>query len=228
MNQNIEVNLIPNSFINSTMRLSQYDIGRVATITVKHGNDDYQIPSGATVKIQATKPSGLGFSVECTYTNNVVTVVTVEGMTDEFGAIPAELSITSGDTLLGTANFIFDVEKSPHPEGITDGSADAIIDEMTQLINNFENVTVPEAEQQLQDIIEQGIDVPIKVVKVNGEPLAITDESVNVVMPTVDNAMSDASENAVQNKAVKAYVDAHTGTISATSDGAGTVTIEMV
>lgn len=103
---------------------SQYDVGRECQITLQDENGSYTIPTGATVTIQATKPSGFGFSVECTWSGSVVTFATTETMTSEFGRFPAELRITSGNTVLGTTNFYFKVERSPHPEGTVDGDAE--------------------------------------------------------------------------------------------------------
>lgn len=136
MNQNTNVNLIPKFPFSGNLYFSQYDVGRVATINLVEDGSAYTIPSGATVKIQATKPSGLGFSVECSYSGNVVTVVSTETMTDEYGRFPCELRIESGDILLGTTNFTFNVEKSPHPDGTTDGDTESVVSEITLALQN--------------------------------------------------------------------------------------------
>lgn len=136
MNQNTNVNLIPKFPFSGNLYFSQYDVGRVATINLVEDGSAYTIPSGATVKIQATKPSGLGFSVDCTYSGSVVTVVSTETMTNEYGRFPCELRIESGDVLLGTTNFTFNVEKSPHPEGTTDGTAESVVSEITLALQN--------------------------------------------------------------------------------------------
>jgi len=136
MNQNTNVNLIPKFPFSGNLYFSQYDVGRVATINLVEDGTAYTIPSGATVKIQATKPSGLGFSVDCTYSGNVVTVVSTETMTDEYGRFPCELRIESGDVLLGTTNFTFNVEKSPHLDGTTDGTAESVVSEITVALQN--------------------------------------------------------------------------------------------
>ena len=53
------------------------------------------------------------------------------------------------------------------------------------------------------------ITVPILGVQVNGSDLTpdTTTKKVNIVMPTIDSALSGTSENAVQNKVVKAALD---------------------
>lgn len=131
MNQNINVDLIPKFAVYGNLYFSQYDVGREAIINLVNGSTEYEIPSGATVTLVATKPSGLGFTQNCTFEGNQITVVCTAEMTDEAGHFPCELRIANGSLLLGTANFTFNVERSPHPEGTTDGTADSVISQIT-------------------------------------------------------------------------------------------------
>lgn len=156
MNQNVNIDLIPKFGMCHGIYFSQYDVGRDLTINVMNGSTAYEIPSGATVKLQATKPSGLGFSVDCTYSNNVVTVVSTETMTNEYGRFPCELVITSGDTVLGSANFLFNVEKSPHPAGTVDGDSGDIINQITIALNNALADIEDAKEEAIEEISEGG------------------------------------------------------------------------
>ena len=131
MNQNINVDLIPKFAVYGNLYFSQYDVGREAIINLVNESTEYEIPSGATVTLVATKPSGLGFTQNCTFEGNQITVVCTAEMTDEAGHFPCELRISNGSLLLGTANFTFNVERSPHPEGTTDGTADSVISQIT-------------------------------------------------------------------------------------------------
>ena len=131
--QNINVNIVPDNFP-QTIRYSQGDIGRQFKINVT----DFEIPNGATVKIQATKPSGFGFSVAGVVAGSSVTFTTTAEMTDEAGRFQAELQITAGDDIIGTANFLMIGEQNPHPEGTTDGSQGTIIPELTLLVERVE------------------------------------------------------------------------------------------
>lgn len=135
--QSFNLNLVPGDF-KQIFNASQGDIGREASVTVFNGSSPYVIPTGATVKLEATKPSGLGFSVSCTYSGNAVTIVTTETMTNEAGRFPAELVISKSGVVLGTANFLFDIERSPHPEGTTDGDAATLKPYLTQLVETIE------------------------------------------------------------------------------------------
>ena len=136
--ENTLLNMIPSSYI-PEIHLSQYDIGRNIQFKLMDGNSEYSVPSGANIKILATKPSGLGFEVACTFSGNIVTLVNTETMSNEAGRFRAELRITSGTTILGTSNFIMNVERSPHPEGTIDGDAEALLPELTLLVERIEN-----------------------------------------------------------------------------------------
>jgi hypothetical protein len=132
------ISMIPNDSL-ARVGVSQYDVGRTLQFRLFDGSTDYVVPVGATVKVQATKPSGLGFNESCTVSGSTVTVVTTEGMTDEWGNIETEVVIFNGDDRIGSANFVLAVEKSPHPTGTTDGSAEVIIPELTLLVQRAES-----------------------------------------------------------------------------------------
>lgn len=117
----MNINIVPNGAI-KRVHVSQNDIGRTLTFNLFNDSLAYTVPTGATVKIQGTKPSGFGFSETCTVSGNTVTIDTTEAMTDEFGYIEAELQITNSGDVLGTSNFILAVERNPHPSNTTDGT----------------------------------------------------------------------------------------------------------
>ena len=131
--QNLNVNITPDNYPQS-LYYSQNDVGREFKINIT----DFTIPTGATVKIQATKPSGFGFSVAGTVSGNSVTFETTAEMTDEAGRFPAELVVTSGTDVIGTANFLMVGEMNPHPEGTIDGQQETIIPELTLLVERVE------------------------------------------------------------------------------------------
>lgn len=120
-----QINIIPDDSW-QRIHVSQGDIGRTLQFVLYEGSTSYTIPTGATVKIQGTKPSGLGFSETCTWSGSTVTIDTTEAMTQEFGGIPTELQITDGTDVLGTTNFLLIVERNPHPDNTTDGTQDTI------------------------------------------------------------------------------------------------------
>ena len=134
--QDTLLNLIPGA-CSPEVHLSQYDKGRVVPFKLADGKSAYNVPAGSAIVVKATKPSGLGFIVPVSFEGDTATMTITETMSNEYGRFPAELSITNGGTLIGTANFVLNVEKSPHPEGTTDGDAETLIPELTLLVNEI-------------------------------------------------------------------------------------------
>lgn len=131
------INMTPDTIL-PYLKLSQYDVGREISFVMKDGSEEYTVPSGATVKLEGTKPSGFGFTITCEVNGSTATAVTTEGMTDEWGTVVAELVVRQGDNRIGSSNVRFDIERSPHPEGTTDGSAEQIIPALTLLLRQIE------------------------------------------------------------------------------------------
>ena len=145
MSQTITLDATP-GLGHQVLHCHQGDVGREVKIAIV-SRDGYEVPSGATVKIEATKPSGMGFTITGTATDNIVTFETTNEMTDECGQFPAQCRISSGDTLIFTSNFLLTVEGSAHPDTVVDGSIDQFIPEMTLLVERAETAaeTVEEA-----------------------------------------------------------------------------------
>lgn len=140
MSQIMNVSITPSSPA-GTFFVKQGDIDRELTVNLYDENGPWIIPPGSSVKIRATKPSGLGFEVSGTFSGNVVTIVTTETMTNEWGRFPCEVRIVSSDetTNLGTAVIYFDVVRDPH-EGATNGDAPALVNTITALVNTMEGL----------------------------------------------------------------------------------------
>lgn len=178
MAQNINVDVTPNLF-QPTLYYHQGDIGRAFTITIST-KDGYTIPSGATVKIEATKPSGLGFSVSGTLSGNVVSFVSTEGMTDEYGRFPAQLKITSGNDILYTANFLMVGAINTHPASVTDGTAEQVISEITLLVERAEtaaSTAATDAANAAQARVDEMMDyLPSEVANLKSDLSALFDD----------------------------------------------------
>lgn len=125
------------------LHVSQNDVGREITVNVKDGAGYFELDN-CTVTVAGTKPSGLGYSVECTVSGHQVVITTTKGMTDEHGSIASELKIASGGNVIGSANFILAVERDPHPENTTDGSADSLVPAITLLVERVEAAVAKE------------------------------------------------------------------------------------
>lgn len=109
--QSINLNLIP-SGIPQHIRVSQYDVGsRTLTFVLYNGTQKFTT-AGVSAQIRGTKPDKHGFEYSATYNNGVVTCDIEQQMTIVAGEVECELILTLNSQVLGTANFILDVEKA--------------------------------------------------------------------------------------------------------------------
>lgn len=122
--QTIKLNMTPGG-ANQRVYLSQYDVGRQIAFLLFDENGAYAPEAGAEATIRATKPSGFAFEVEGTISGSTVVVTVTETMSAESGVFPAEIRITKDSGILGTANFLWHVERAPRLEGAIDGNAEA-------------------------------------------------------------------------------------------------------
>lgn len=135
--QDTFLNLIPGA-CSPEVHLSQYDKGRAIPFKLAEGKSAYSVPDGSEIVVQATKPSGLGFVVPVTFDGDTATMTITETMSNEYGRFPAELSITNNGNRIGTANFVMNIERSPHAEGTIDGDAESLLPELTLLVERVE------------------------------------------------------------------------------------------
>lgn len=138
MAQSIYLNMIPNT-PTPRVYLSQYDVGETIDFILFYDSMEYTPPVGATVKVQGTKPSGFGYTVTATVDDNVASIEITDDMTGEAGNVISELVVTESGDIIGSKNFIIEIEKSPHPNGIIDGNAEEVIPELTQLVERVED-----------------------------------------------------------------------------------------
>lgn len=129
MAQAINLQITPSNVM-PKIYASQFDIGREIEISLYDGASAYTPPVGTDIRFEGKKPDGNGFSYACTYTGNVVTVVTTDQMTVLAGEIPCELRMSLNGDDIGTLNIIFVIEKSPIDENvpISDTEIPAIIE----------------------------------------------------------------------------------------------------
>ena len=138
MAQTIYLNMIPNT---PTPRVyfSQYDVGEAVNFVLFYDTAEYAIPTGATVTIQGTKPSGFGFTDTCEYSGNVASIEVTADMTAEAGNVLAEIIVTLNDNMLGSKNFIMAIEKAAHPHGTIDDTPAEVLPQLTQLVERVED-----------------------------------------------------------------------------------------
>lgn len=165
MAQNIKVNIVPKDFL-PEFRVSEGDVGRtmIATILDSDGTA-FTIPDDSTVTFVGTKPSGLGFTIACTYSTNVVTFVSEDTMDNEVGCFPCEIRITDTDeNRIGTCNVNLNVEPDPHPDDTTDGDAEPLVNQITALLEEITEAhstamtEISEAKEDALDAIQEDVD----------------------------------------------------------------------
>lgn len=111
--QRYNLNLIPNKDI-VFVNVSQYDkLSRTIQVVLYNGSAQFEIPSGSTVTVRGTKEDNTGFEYPCTFAGNVVSFDVQEQMTIFAGKVPCEIRITSSGQIIGSCNFILNVEKTP-------------------------------------------------------------------------------------------------------------------
>lgn len=139
MSESIKINVIPGHFAQE-YHLSQYDEGRELIFILGEGSAPYSIPQDAVITLEGTKPSTLGFVITCEYDSETATAtaVTTLDMTDESGTVVAELVIRDGEDRIGSANIRFEIERSPHPDGTTDGRGEQIVPALTLILQQIE------------------------------------------------------------------------------------------
>lgn len=134
--QTEKVNIEPKSYL-PVFRISQNDVGRTLKAHLVSDEGTITIPVSATVTMAGIKPSGLGYTVTGTINGSDVTFETTETMTDEAGQIESEIRIVDGETLIGTTNVVLNVEPNPHPDDVTDGQREPLVNEITALLNQI-------------------------------------------------------------------------------------------
>lgn len=129
----IKLNLIP-SGVNPTCHCSQYDNGRVIRIELFDGLTPYVLQSGDTVTLNVRKPDNtiVTASVTATQGNNYVDIVTTEQICACVGYNLCDLTITNGLKVIGTLNFIMQVERDVLADGIPSQSVIEDLDELVQ------------------------------------------------------------------------------------------------
>ena len=153
MIQTINLDLVPSSSPTVFVRCSQYDKGsRQIQINVYNRNALFNIPANSVVTVRGTKPQDMtGFEYECTYNGSIVTFPIQPQMTVYAGKIPAELRITKDGTILGSANFFFNVEESPLSDNTVISDTDLPL--LQEAIDSVDTVLSyrNEAEQSAED-----------------------------------------------------------------------------
>lgn len=95
----------------------QYDAGsRVLLFDLIADGTPFTVPSGAAITIDGTKPDGHSFSYGASGSGSTVSATVTQQMAACAGEAVCQLTITQSGTVLGSANFVLDVEQNALPE----------------------------------------------------------------------------------------------------------------
>lgn len=120
--QIINVDLIPGKVM-PILHASQFDVGRSLGVKLYNGGAVYDLTGAEVVSISVRKPDGN--IVTETLTNaggNELEIITTEQMTACAGASLCEIKIEDSGDVIGSANFVLEVEEDPLDGGIASQS----------------------------------------------------------------------------------------------------------
>ena len=121
--EQINLNLIPGEIF-PVCHASQYDVGRQIRINLFDGPSVFTLSGIETLVLDVKKPDTCVVTVEVTNTSSdYVIITTTQQMTACPGQNMCEIKITNGSTVIGTLNFIMEVEEDPLNNGVTSQSA---------------------------------------------------------------------------------------------------------
>lgn len=142
--QSYRLNLIPNEKDPPVVvRCSQYDKdSRTIKFSLYNGAQPFSLDSGYTVTVRGTKKDATAFEYNCSIENTDVLFPIAQQMTLFDGKYPCELRIVLGEEILGSANFILYVEKSPMDEDTVISDTD--LSGYEQLLQNTQKQNIAE------------------------------------------------------------------------------------
>ena len=143
--EQIKIDLVPNGVM-SVAHASQFDVGRSMKFLLTDEGVTYTLAGTEVITMKLRKPDGTDDTISLANTSSsYVEWTTVDGDLDLSGVYLAEITITSGDDVLGTANFLLKVESDPYDgknvRTVTVGPADICSFETT-LPEPYPSVTV--------------------------------------------------------------------------------------
>ena len=116
--ESFNLNIIPGKD-RPVCHASQYDIGRTIHVNLFEGFNVFTLDGTEVISISVRKPDGNVVTESVTNTSDsYVEFVTTEQMTACHGSNLCELKLEKGADVIGTMNFILDVEQDPLDGGV--------------------------------------------------------------------------------------------------------------
>lgn len=220
------VDVQPGVGVPAIFHCSQGDKGTRIILGLLNNNDTYTIPEGTTAIIRGSRADGTLFEevIADIDTTTEVKFNLTEDITSVPGPVECEAVLSSGTAnVIGTANFIIDVEKSPANIGSvipgTDAAETWLIDELTNLdISSLDDESVVDAVNKKLDGTFETTDAG-KVLMVNNDGTVSPAEvdlsgkaSESTIAPEFDSSASyTAGQYVYKSGVLYRFTAAHTG-----------------
>lgn len=122
--QRYNLNLIPDK-VPVIVNCSQYDaLSRTIEMVIYDGSTVYEIPSGTSASVRGTKQDNTGFEYPCTIDGSIVSFDIQDQMTIFAGRVPCEIRLSKDGGIIGTCNFLLNVEETPLDPDVTISETD--------------------------------------------------------------------------------------------------------
>lgn len=136
--ESIDLNLIPGESY-PVCHVSQFDNGREIKANLFDGSAVYTLDGTETLILNVRKPDA--HIISRTITNpaeSYVIISTTIEMTACYGNVLCELRISKGSSIIGTSNFIMEVEEDPLNGGVTTLEAYSDLQQQVEdIVNNL-------------------------------------------------------------------------------------------
>ena len=213
--ESINLNLIPGDEL-PVLHASQYDFGRALTFFIFDGDTEFTAASTYDIELHLRKVDGCVISLDDpTVDDNEVTFFTTEQLTACSGNNIGELVFKDsiGGSVVGTCNFILNVECDPFTGGINSESEIANINtQIASLIDQQldDYYTKDEIDEQITTIIEEQVTPTVSSIVDEMVPPAVQSELGNYYNKSeVDTLLGNKADAA--DVYTKTQVDALTG-----------------
>lgn len=186
--ESFNINLIPGRN-NPVCHVSQYDKGRTIRVNLFEGSSVYTLTGAETVTANVRKPDGNIVTSTLTNTSDsYVEIITTEQMTACAGSNICELAIENGADLIGTLNFVMEVERSPLEGGIASQSE---IDNLETQINAMVVLAVADQYDSANVIFDNAPTAG------HGIPYTVTSDGLKTALDAKPDAPVDSASGVV-------------------------------
>lgn len=195
INQIYNLNMIPDK-VPVIVRVSQYDQNsRTIIFDLYEESTLYEIPNGSVITVRGTKPDNTGFEYPCTFNGSRVQFNIEPQQTILAGKVPCEIRIASNNEIVGSCNFIIQVEETPLSEDIIISETDLPLLESAEQNAIRAEAAADRAQQAVSDVGED-------ITRIDGEIDTIDSELSNKMnllsSPTANNILlTDANGQAI-------------------------------